>query len=170
LTDSQYKKNGVISKTNVSDMLSFTVEFTGLQEVLAQLDATKDVLTDLQPEMAEIGAYLVDFFTNDVFETEGDVIGESWADLSEKYNRQKIKQYPGRGTLERTGTLRHGFQAIPEAMACVLLNPTPYGIFHELGTSKMPARVFMKFDEERVSIIRDMILESVNQRVKDAIG
>ena len=151
-------------------MLSLNVTIDGLQKVMQQLDATGEVLKDFKPEMELIGDFLVDFFSNAVFETEGQIIGENWAPLSEQYQEWKTKNYPGRGILERTSKLRQGFEAIPTATYCIIRNAVPYGVFAEFGTSKMPPRVFMKLDQERGVIIRDMIIENMNNRIKEAIS
>lgn len=150
-------------------MLQLKISLKNLDKVLNQLDATGEVLNDLFPEMEKVGNYLVDFFSNAVFETEGGIIDESWAELSDKYEKWKNDHYPGRGVLERTGELRQGFEALPTSTYCVIQNDKDYGIFHEYGTDRMPARVFLKLDQERSTIIRDMIVESLNDRVAEAI-
>lgn len=150
-------------------MLSLNVTINGLQEVKKQLDSTGEVLKDFKPEMELIGDFLVDFFSNAVFETEGSILGENWEPLSDKYFEWKTKNYPGRGILERTGALRHGFEAIPTATYCIIRNGVPYGVHLEFGTERMPARVFLKLDQERAEIVRDMIIDSLNDRIKDAI-
>lgn len=150
--------------------LSFNFTVTGIDEVINALDDTKDVLNDLEPEFTAVGDYLIQFFENDVFESEGSVYGNNWQELSPSYEEWKNKNYPGRGILERTGTLRYSFQAIPTSDYLIISNPTSYGVFHEYGTSKMPQRAFMILDSERQNIIRDMMIESLNNRIKDAIG
>src|ERR1700719_245855 len=152
-------------------MLSFKITITGIDRVIQQLDSTREVLTDLYPEWQIVGDYLVIFFSNDVFETEGSVFGEPWADLSPSYAIWKGKNYPGRGILERTGTLRYGFIAQPSSNFLIIANNTPYGAAFKIPKkSNMPARVFMRIDSERADIINNLILESLNQRISDSIG
>lgn len=150
-------------------MLALTFKVEGLEKVRRQLDATGEVLKDFEPEMAFIGEFVVDFFSNAVFETEGNIIGESWAPLSEQYHEWKLKNYPGRGILERTSKLRKSFHALPASDYCIIYNDAGYGGALQSGTDKMPPRVFMKIDDERGTIIRDMIIESLNDRVQEAM-
>ncbi len=151
-------------------MLRLSVQIKGLDKVIEQLDSTKEVLTNLEPEMQFMGAYLIDFFSNDVFETEGQIINENWSDLSPKYQLWKAKNYPGRGILERTGALRHGFEALPTATYCIIRNTVDYAKDMEFGTEYVPPRIFLKLDQERARVIREIIIDSLNTRVKEAIG
>lgn len=145
--------------------LSITLQVSSLNEAMTKLGEIKDVISDLTPEWTLVGEYLIDFEEQDVFETEGNVFNESWAPLSEAYQIWKSKNYPGRGILEASGTLRYAFESLPSADYLILSNPTPYGGYLEYGTANLPARVFLKLDDERLRIIRQMIIDSLENRI-----
>ncbi len=148
-------------------MLSFDIQFTGIEEAVSKLQNYKELLQDLQPEYEIIGSWWLDFEEVNVFESEGDALDVSWPPLSPVYLAQKNKVYPGRGILEASGTLRYSFEKITSSEMLILLNRTPYGVYLNYGTSKMPPRVFMKLGQEQINIMRDMIITSLNERSKD---
>lgn len=49
----------------------------------------------------------------------------------------------GRAILVKTGRLRRSFQVAAAFKQVYITNDTPYGIFHNEGTKKMPKRQFM---------------------------
>lgn len=53
------------------------------------------------------------------------------------------KSDSGRAILVKTGTLRRSFQMQAAFTKVVVTNDTPYGIFHNEGTKKLPKRQFM---------------------------
>jgi phage gpG-like protein len=137
-----------------------------LANVGNKLDHIKSVLSDFTPELEIVGQYLVQFFENEVFETEGAIFGEPWQMLMEATQAYKNRLYPGRGILEETGTLRYGFELMTTSQYCLVSNPVEYGKYHMTGTSRMPARVFMKIDDERAQTVGEKFSESLYNRLK----
>lgn len=78
------------------------------------------------------------------FETEGEATGQRWANLSPAYEQWKLKHYPGRKILERTGALKSsltdrgdpGMIFDSEQDSLTLGTSVPYAIFHQLGTGR----------------------------------
>lgn len=146
-------------------MINIQVQVTGIDEWIAKLKSISDGIADLTPEYEAVGNHLVPFFENDVFETEGGAIDQDWAPLSATYDAWKTVHYPGRGTLERTGTLRYGFSAISTAQYLLIQNKAPYAGYIQYGTSRMPARIFMAITDNMNSTIRQMIIDSLSARL-----
>lgn len=146
-------------------MISLKVEITGINEWVQKLQNASKGLADLTPEYEKIGNYLIPFFENEVFESEGAAIGQRWAPLSPKYEAWKTAHYPGRGTLERTSTLRYNFQAIPTSQYLILQNNTPYAGYVQYGTSRMPARIFLALNDQATAVIRQMLIDSLSARL-----
>jgi phage gpG-like protein len=119
--------------------------------------------------METVGNYLMAFFSQDVFETEGQVYGEQWARLNAKYEEWKATHYPGRGVLEASGKMRYAFQLMTTSTYALIQNPTEYAKFHMTGTSHMPARVFMKIDEQRAEEVVKKIKEGIQQRIGESL-
>ena len=91
----------------------------------------------------------------DQFATEGREGGAHWQELSPVYAGWKAMHYPGRPILERTGSLvdsltnpnsPHGVR-IEERKTLTLGSRLPYAIYHQTGTSRMPARPEIQFPE-----------------------
>ena len=102
-------------------------------------------LNDFKGVFGKIGGYLGSFFKNEVFSTEGAVIGERWA-VGPYYHR-----------LQRTGKMKNSF-IHKEAKDYVLItNTAPYFKYHQskLPRRKLPRRIMMKLAEsQRQRIIK----------------
>jgi phage gpG-like protein len=98
-----------------------------------------------------------DFYAQvkDQFRTEGAEGGERWKPLSEDYARAKELRFPGKPILERTGDLRKSLTLpndpnavrVEERKTLTLGSRIPYAIFHQTGTTKMPARPEIQLTE-----------------------
>jgi phage gpG-like protein len=147
-------------------MITVTVNIKGLDDSVKLLEKIKQNVNDNRYGLNKVKDYLLKFFSDDVFGSQGAVFGQSWSQLTASSLREKTKSYPGRGILERTGTLRKGFKAQSSTNYLKIYNPVPYGIFHQTGTSRMPPRIFMQLDTQRVTEIAKIIGEEL---VKNAL-
>jgi len=86
------------------------------------------------------------------FESEGSSSGARWHPLSPRYRTEKAARFPGKGILEATGRLRRSFssgaqgnifKATPGRMTWG--TEVPYSVYHQHGTSRMPARPVLRF-------------------------
>ena len=83
--------------------------------------------------------------------------GEGWAPLKEG----------GPATLNRTGGLIGSIMAIPGGgMSASIVVGAPYAVYHEMGTSKMPARPFLwptvaKCMPEAAAIVKAAVIASI---------
>lgn len=121
-------------------------------------------LTDLAPLLHEIVDHLHDVF-REQFRTEGASTGSVWAPLSESYRRWKVRRYPGRGVLVRTGRLYSsltragGTDAIRKVTARRMEFGTavPYARFHQTGTRRMPARPIVRLSDANKADLTRMV-------------
>jgi len=81
------------------------------------------------------------------FESEGGYGSGGWAPLSADYDEWKAKNFPGKPILQLTGKLMSALtnktgETIQEIEPLLLKLGTnlKYGLFHQTGTKKMPAR------------------------------
>jgi len=98
-----------------------------------------------------------DFYAQvqDQFKTEGEEGGERWQELSPAYAKIKEELYPGKPILERTGDLMRSLTSpndenavrIDGRKSLTLGSRVPYGIYHQTGTRKMPARPEVQLPE-----------------------
>jgi len=100
---------------------------------------------------------LKNLFSNDVFETEGAAIGEHWQPLSPTYGSQKAKRYPGKGILEKTGTMRNGFLTLVRPDMAQVWNQVEYFKYHQSNAprTRLPRRVMMALDERgKIAVVK----------------
>jgi phage gpG-like protein len=146
-------------------MISFSVQVTGDQQALRRLRKAGVDVRDFTKELRQAGDELLDVYGNQVFETEGQIVGERWAPLNPRYQARKQNTYRGRGTLERTGRLRRSFRAQSGKDTLFLDNPTPYLKYHQFGTSRLPARVIYKLADRQTRKIVDILSDGLKERL-----
>jgi len=157
-------------------MIKMEIKLQGITELQGSLDLIRSVVHDFTPELREIGQWYMGFLTNDVFETEGGVIGEPWAPLTPDYAKNKAERYPGRGILEASGKMRTSWGLYTTAQYALIENFAQgdggeyYAKFHQEGTRKMPRRMLAKFDEQRKSTIINMFKEGILKRTQNAVS
>lgn len=118
--------------------LRFAID--GDVQVSRVLDAATEAVSDLTPAWEQIAE---DFRA----EEEERFGGGEWAPLSPAYAAWKARHFPGKGILRRTGRLYESLTgesqdsvADIEPLRLTLGTRTPYAVFHQRGTSRMPAR------------------------------
>ncbi len=122
-----------------------------------------------EPELKEIGEWYLGFVQNDVFETEGGAIGESWSGLNPHYAQNKAKKYPGRGVLEASGKMRTSWQLYTTSHYALIENGADYAKHHQDGTNRLPQRMFVKFTSVVQDTIYDMFKEGILKRIQNAV-
>lgn len=78
------------------------------------------------------------------FKLEAEATGEPWQEVKENTLNQKLNKGFSEKILHRTTSLKQSFFTKYEEGKGIVGTPIEYAIFHEEGTSKMPARPFMK--------------------------
>ncbi|MDM7461678.1 MAG: phage virion morphogenesis protein [bacterium] len=125
---------------------------------------------NLQPAFERI-LPLLQHYTENYLAREGRYEGNPpFAPLSPRYARYKAKRYPGAPILTRSGRLRASLASItsdsiadasPDAL--VYGTRTPYALYHQYGTRKMPKRPPLKLSKTLstriITILRNYLLE-----------
>ncbi len=156
-------------------MIKMQISLSGVKEFEGSLDRMRDVVSDFTPELREIGEWYLGFIQNDVFETEGGVIGESWSGLNPNYAKNKAKSYPGRGVLEASGEMRTSWKLYTTSHYALIENFAQsddgeyYAKHHQEGTGRLPQRMFVKFTDQVQETIVDMFKEGVLKRIRSAV-
>ena len=122
------------------------------KEVLSMLSRVSNRVKDMRPIMRDISVLLLESVQTN-FKMEGRP--KKWSPLSSSTKASKIKR---RGSwqpiLVDSGLLRKSNDTDYGSNYAKVVNPTKYGIFHQLGTRKMPARPFMVLqDSDKANII-----------------
>lgn len=93
---------------------------------------------------------------NKAFESTGGSIGERWEPLSPAYALWKGRHYPGRPLLVLKGRMKRSLTKDTSrdmifsrkgGRQLIIGTRISYAKFHQYGTSKMPARPFIKVDQ-----------------------
>ena len=117
---------------------------TDLMEHLADMGLRME---DVRPVMERFGRYLVEEHIPHQFEVRG--TPRPWAGLDQEYARRKAIRFPGMPILEATRRMKKGFshEARPRSLritnrvkAGQSAGSKPRWIYHQSGTSTMPAR------------------------------
>lgn len=136
-------------------MLTIRWEIEGEAQLVRRFQGIRAEMADWSPAFAQTAAELKRVFSNDVFQTQGRAIGESWRPLSPRYAARKSRRYPGKGTLEASGKMRNSFQTMFKPDMAAVWNSVAYFQYHQSNKprSKMPRRVMMKLAEQQKQLV-----------------
>lgn len=135
----------------------FKLQFTvaGVHEVLRTFSRWTEGVEDLGPAFESIAK---DFsqISKDQFESEGKYGSGGWASLAKGYGAWKAKAYPGAKILERDGWLKGALTGTEKLYRIEEIGKhelqlganLPYGLYHQTGTRKMPARPPIQLTED----------------------
>lgn len=91
-------------------------------------------------------------------------LGGKWKPLSKDYMTEKAKKYPGMPLLVASGSLfnslvrSNSFSVVVMDKKVLHYGTTsPYAKYHMTGTSKMPARAFIGYNEKQVKSIKALL-------------
>jgi phage gpG-like protein len=87
-------------------------------------------------------------------------LGTPWARLSPGYEKWKNKAYPGQPILRATGKMQDTARIRPYQQG-FRVNTTPYGGYHQFGTSKMPARPWMGIPPAALGRLADIAFRNI---------
>jgi phage gpG-like protein len=147
-------------------MITVTIDIKGLNKGSDYLGKIKDKLKNKEYALKKVSEYLKDFYSKDVFASEGSVYGTRWAALAPSTAAEKSRSYPGRGILERTGELKRSFRFTTSKDALQISNPVLYARYHQTGTSRMPQRVILDMKSEQAGKIASIIIREIMESIK----
>lgn len=114
--------------------MQITVHVTGLDNVTGRLAKLGASLHDFTTAFTGLGAKLIQFYGNDVFNSRGQALGETWAPLSASTRAEKDRDWRGAQDLVRTGAMQRGFYSEIRPTSLFIGNRAPYFPFQQLGT------------------------------------
>jgi len=133
-------------------VLKFSV--AGQDRVLHTFSRWTEGLSDFSPALEDIADDFLKLEQTQ-FSGEGKSGSGGWKALSPDYAAWKATNYPGAKILERDGWMRDSLTVKDApfqirditATQAVLGTSVPYGVFHQLGTKRMPARPPIQLSE-----------------------
>jgi len=154
-------------------MLRFTYTVDGDVQLDRALSRFGDALKDFRPFFQELVASFKDI-TRKQFESEGRQGSGGWAPLSADYAAWKQLHYPGKPILQLTGAMLEsmtgGSDHIEEIAKDSLKVGTrdPKALYHQRGTSKMPARPVIQLNDENKAAWMKMLQRHAYTAAKEA--
>lgn len=141
------------------------------EATLKAISALHERARNYRPALNEAAAYM-ERQTKLRFAREEAPDGTPWAPLAESTVRRKLRGYtyrkrrrvkiPGKylsTILRETGVLASGIAARPASDTQASVETTAgaeYGIWHQLGTKRMPARPYLGFSSEDVTVVQQI--------------
>lgn len=149
----------------MSNLLKINIQVTGDKALMEALRRTSGNMTDFRDELSTVGDFLVDFYKEKLFATDGALLGERWAPLSSGYLISKTKKFGRKGVLDRTGTMRRNYDHKAEPMTLTVANVTDYAKYHHFGTSRLPKRTLIGFSGDMQGQIINVFTKAVLVRL-----
>ena len=143
--------------------MQIDVTVSGSQQIIDKFKRLDAKIRDFSPEFFKLGEYLTGYFSGESFLSQGSVFGKHWAELAGGTTKSKMKKYPGRQPLERSGAMRSGFKAHAAPMQLMIENATSYFKYHQSSAPRrvLPRRVMIGYNSTIKTKIRDTFKEGI---------
>lgn len=147
------------------------IKQTGFDAALAELRSLGNAVKDTGEIIQRAGEYVLDFLTNDVFESEGKVFGHGWPELSMPYAYRKFLKYGPQLTLVASGQMRASNALYTTGNMITIKNNARnkqgkfYAQYHQDGGGNLPQRMLYDLDDERQRRVGEIIMEGIDRRV-----
>lgn len=147
--------------------MDLVITVTGVDQVTLSLQSMAAKAVDLSEEMDEIGQELLEFFQNDVYDTEGAALGSPWAALADSTIAQKLKRYGDTPMLVATGLMKASYQLYTAAGWLLIQNEAQndrgdyYAKYHQDGTTKMPQRLLLDVPDDKMEEIAEKLTTAI---------
>lgn len=143
--------------------MQLNVTIKGTPEALAKLAKLGAKLRNFQPELTEVGKYLKGYYSGESFLSQGGVFNQRWEPLKDATKIQKMKKYPGKGPLERTGDMRNAFtySALPTSL--MVENTDPKFPYHQSSEprTRLPRRVMIGVNDTIKTYVNGVVRQGV---------
>lgn len=149
-----------------SSKMHVNINVTGDREEIAKFHKFKASILDFTEALAEVGKSGKNYYSGEVFGSQGGILGLRWPALSPQYKIWKAKHYPGRGINVRTGKTKESFDFTSSKNELSIFNTnTEVFKFLQLGTSKMPARPMIKVNDGFKEIVKRVIEQDIKEKL-----
>lgn len=146
--------------------MTIGITITGGPELQRKMSKLGSALYEFKDEMEDIGTALTRYLSNEVYLSQGKVLNHPWAKLSPRYERQKVKLYPGHRILDASGTMKQSYFFVSSDQAVTIMNATDYAKYHQEGTSKMPQRLLFAFNKTMISTVASIVRNGLIRKLE----
>ena len=153
-------------------MLNVVVKATGTNDAIVKFKALDLSMRNFTAPMTAIGKSLTEYFSNDVYASQGGVLGSAWPTLSLATTKYKAKNFPQYDTtpLIRTGLMKKSYTYNVTPNSVVISNTAPYFKYHQSTQprSKIPYRPSMGINDPVKLIITTIIKADIEAKMEAA--
>ena len=86
--------------------------------------------------------------------------GRPWKSLSPLYEKFKSKARPGQPILRYSGKMQDSAKIVPKGQG-LAVQTTPYGKYHQFGTSRLVARPWMGVPDSSMKSLTDLAWKNI---------
>lgn len=152
--------------------MKISIKVTGDKKINQDFAALKAALYDINPELKKVSRWILNFVTNDVFQSDGQIISSPWKELKTRTQTEKVRKgFVGKGILERTGDLRRGWKGRIFGNKLIFENKVPYAVYHHEGRGHNPKRKLYKmtgyFERQIYSQLEKELTKKVEKAFND---
>jgi phage gpG-like protein len=145
--------------------MDFNISVSGESELVDKLSTLTGSLLVWPEEMSKTGDLVKAYLSNQVYASQGTVLGAQWAPLSAAYSAAKVKKYPGKGTLVASGEMMQSYYTVPTDLAVTIMAGVDYAQYHQTGTSKMPQRLLFALNDTLIAGIEAIFTAGIEARL-----
>lgn len=146
--------------------VNIQIKVTGADGTIKKLANLRGELSSFSPALRKTGEFLVEFYKDVPFATEGSIYGARWKTLKPSYSFWKAKNFFGRGILERSGFMRKQFVFVNSDTLLRVYNTAIYAQFHQRGTSRLPKRVIMQLTDRLGLKIIEIFKDGITKKIR----
>lgn len=147
--------------------INFSIQ--GEMQISRTFMGVKSAIRDWTPALSKSAEDLIEIFSYDVFETEGQALGDPWLPLSPAYALRKERLYPGKGILDASGTMRDSFTQVIDTTSLIIGNAATYFKYHQSNAprkSNLPRRMMLYLTEN----MREMVVKNFQIQLQEQAG
>lgn len=148
-------------------MLNLSFEVEGVKELSRSIGQIEFQVSDWTDAFKIVDSYMHDVFANDVFSSEGAIVGLPWDELKERTLKEKARLGYPKDILIRTGKMKNAFQNNYGKDFAMMSNPTPYFKYHQSytrGSRNLPRRAMLAFGNQQKASIAKIFYTFFHQK------
>lgn len=149
--------------------MAIIVSITGGKEIEAKLKKLGSSIYQMREGFAILGQEISRYYTDQVFNSQGQVLGQTWARLKPATMRAKDRAgYRRYETvpLIRTGLMRNSFTFEAGTSSLKIGNLQDYFKYHQFGTEHIPQRKMMGINNSIRNTIANVIKREVTKKLE----
>jgi phage gpG-like protein len=147
--------------------MQMRITINGTEKVIKKLKKLSEL--NFEPEFNKIGEYLKQYYSGEVFLSQGGVFGKRWQPIADGTRKYKTKHYTGKGILERTGNMRKSFTFTATKDSVMVTNTATYFKYHQSSEprTKLPRRVMIGYNSAIKNQVRSLLNDGVKRLVNE---